>query len=278
MVEALRARRPGACGHVYSVYGPELVEYAEVLLGEQHGAETAVRSAPLMLKDRPELVPSPDAFQDWLYGLVRHRCRESQGRGRRRLAVVGVATGVALATGMLMLFEVTYGQSVSAPPMALTTPVVPTRPSTPEPVPTTAEPAPDPAPTPTRTQRVDDPAPKPKPHSSPPHRHKVATAARGRLAVDDIDCQAFHVVALPSTCHLRLTARGGPVHWSVASVSSVNGRVDTGGGGALKPGESASVPVTVRPTLLCHLGGNVTGTVSFAPGGDTTIIYTCLGL
>lgn len=267
MVEALRARRPGAGGHVYSVYGPELTEYAEVLLGDRDRAEAAVRAALIMLRDRPGLVPSPEAFQDWLYGLVRHQCREAEGRGRRRLVVVGVATGVALAAGMLMLFEVTYGESVEAPPMAMTRPVPPTeRPSAPPPA----------TPSPEETEgRMD--APKPTKTAKPEKRHKPATV-RGRLAVDDEDCQAFHVLALPSTCHVRLTARGGDVKWSVSSVRSANGRIGAEGEGTLESGKSVQVPVTVRPTILCHLGGSVSGTVSFAPSGTATVIYTCLTL
>ncbi|MFI0487185.1 hypothetical protein [Actinomadura sp. 9N215] len=263
MVEALRDQRPGVGGHVYSVYGPELVEYAEVLLGDHDRAVAAVRSAVLMLRDRPELVPSPEALQDWLYGLVRHQCREAEGRGRRRLVVAGVA----LTVGMLLLVEVTYGGNVTAPPVAMHTPARPSE-----------RPAPNPPLPPAPSPGGHRDAPEPMKTKPPPvDRHKPA-GMRGRLAVDDRPCRAFHLIALPSTCHVRLTARGGPVTWSVAAVRASGGRISAGGDGELKPGRSASVPVTVRPTLLCHLGGSVRGTVSFAPGGTATIVYTCLSL
>ncbi|MFI0371232.1 hypothetical protein ACH35V_25495 [Actinomadura sp. 1N219] len=266
IVEALRDRRPGVGGQIYSVYGPELVEYAEVLLGDHDRAVEAVRSAVLMLRDGPELVPPPEALQEWLYGLVRHQCREAQGRGRRRMVIAGVGAGVALTVGMLMLFEVTYG--TVAPPMAMHTPLPPSAEPTPSLPPLPAPPPPE--------QRDDLPAPSPSP-SKPEKRHEPA-ALKGRLLVDDALCQAFRVSAFPSACDIRLTAKGGPVTWSVSAVRSVSGQIATGGDGKLDAGESVSVPVTVRPTFLCHLGGSISGTVTFAPGGTADIIYTCPGL
>ncbi|TDD34795.1 hypothetical protein E1287_15815 [Actinomadura sp. KC06] len=264
MVEALRDRRPGVGGQIYSVYGPELVEYAEVLLGDHDRAVEAVRSAVLMLQDGPELVPPPEALQDWLYGLVRHQCREAQGRGRRRMMVAGVAAGVALTVGVLMLFEVTYG--TVAPPMAMHTPLPPSEEPTPSLPPLPAPPLPE--------QREDLPAPTP---TKPEKRHEPAIH-EGRLLVDDELCQAFRVSAFPSACDIRLTAKGGPVTWSVSAVRSVSGHIATGGDGRLDAGESVTVRVTVRPTFLCHLGRSISGTVTFTPGGTADIVYSCPGL
>ena len=71
----LRERRPGAVGHVYNVYGPQLFEYAGVLLGDREQAVEAVRAALLTGPDRPETVPvEPEKFRDWVYELVRDEC------------------------------------------------------------------------------------------------------------------------------------------------------------------------------------------------------------
>ncbi|QXJ23800.1 hypothetical protein AGRA3207_005005 [Actinomadura graeca] len=268
LVEALRAGRPGAGGHVQSVYGPELTEYAEVLLGDHDRAVAAVRSALLILRDRPELAPSPETFRDRLYMLVRYQCRKAQRRGRGRLVIAGAAAGIALTTAMLLLFEVSRGESVSAPPMALTPP------------PLTEFPTPPPSdtPSPDPTEWKDRATTPPPSHTRPPGKRRKPADVHGRLAVHDGNCRVFHAIALPITCHVTLTAEAGPVDWSVSEVHAANGRIYTGGGGSLKPGESVAVPVRVRPTALCNLGGGVSGTVSFAPGGTATVLYSCLSL
>jgi hypothetical protein len=65
------------------------------------------------------------------------------------------------------------------------------------------------------------------------------------------------------------------VKWSVTSVRDRAGRISAGGSGTLAAGRSTSVAVTVRPTVLCYIGGRGSGTVSFSPGGTATVSYTC---
>lgn len=264
LVEALQAQRPGAVGHVYNVYGPELVEYAEGLIGEHQRAVEAVREALLALRDAD--VPDAGTFRDWLYELVRDQCRGTPARKRGRLVVIGgAAAAVALTGGMLVLFESTEPEPKpsAAPPVAMVTP---------------ATPAPSPTSTPTPKDSVEkknEPKPKDEKKPAAPKKSRKAPSGPGRLSVDDGGCHGVRAAGLPTRCYLRLTALGGPVKWSVSSVRDTAGRVSAGGSGTLKAGHSTSVAVTVRPTVLCYIGGRGTGTVSFKPGGTATVTYTC---
>lgn len=262
LVEALQAQRPGAVGHVYNVYGPELVEYAEGLIGEHRRAVEAVREALLALRDAD--VPDAGTFRDWLYELVRDQCRERPARERGRLVIGGAAAAVALTGGMLVLFESTEPEPKpsAAPPVAMVTP---------------ATLAPSPTSTLTPKDDVGKNGPKPKGEKKPaaPKKSRKAPSGPGRLSVDDGGCHGVRAAGLPTRCYIRLTAVGGPVKWSVASVRDTAGRVSAGGSGTLKAGRSTLVAVTVRPTVLCYIGGRGTGTVSFRQGGTATVTYTC---
>lgn len=277
LVEALQAQRPGAVGHVYNVYGPELAEYAEGLLGDRDRAVEAVRSALLALRDGGGPALDAGTFRDRLYALVREHCgehcrdhcRERPARARWPVAVIGAAAAAALTAGMLALFESTDGGSPPpGPPAAMTTPTE--RAKAPSPEPTEPISPTEPA---EREERID-----------PPEREKEAAGParkspkRGRLAVDDRDCRGVRAAALPRTCRIRLTAAGGPVRWRVASVRSTGGRISASGGGTLASGHSVSVPVTVRSTVRCSIGGRGGGTVAFSPAGTATVAYTCFRL
>ncbi|NVI88368.1 hypothetical protein [Actinomadura sp. BRA 177] len=256
LVEALQAQRPGAVGHVYNVYGPELVEYAEGLLGEHERAVEAVREALLALRDAE--VPDAGTFRDWLYELVHDQCRSAPVRKRGRLVVIGgAAAAVALTGGMLVLFESTEAEPKpsATPPVAMVTP--------------------DATPTPTSTPTPKDEVEKPAKKAAKPKKSREEPTGPGRLAVNDGDCHGVRAAGLPTRCYLRLTAVGGTVKWSVSSVRDRAGRVSAGGSGTLKAGRSASVAVTVRPTVLCYVGGRGSGTVSFTPGGSASVTYTC---
>lgn len=261
LVEALQAQRPGAVGHVYNVYGPELVTYAEGLLGDHERAVEAVREALVGLRGTD--VPDAGAFRDWLYEAVRDRCRSGPRRKRGLVVIGGAAAAVALTGGMLALFEATGPEAKpsAAPPVAMTTPESPT---------------PSAAPTPASEDEVKEKdEPKPTKKAAEPKRTRKVPSGPGRLAVDDSGCRGVRAAGVPARCYIRLTAVGGTVRWSVASVRDTAGRVSAGGAGTLRAGRSASVAVTVRPTVLCYIGGRGSGTVSFAPGGTATVTYTC---
>ena len=253
-MEALRSQRPGAVGHVYNVYGPELVEYAETLLGEHDRALDAVREALLALRDEGAAVPDAGTFRDWLFEFVHDHCQGPPAKGRRRAVSIGLATGVVLTAGMLALFEATGGADRPAPPVAATTPA--TRTASPEPSKSSAK-----KDKPHRPVRVTETKRRPHP--------------RGRLSIAGGGCHGVRAAGPPQTCPIRLTAVGGPVRWSVASVRSSGGRISASGGGTLPAGRSTTITVTVRSTVMCYMSGGGTGSVSFSPGGTATVSYTC---
>ena len=253
LAQALEARRPDAVGRVYNAYGPELIEYAEGLLGDRDRAVEAVREA---LQGLPGDAPDAETLRDRLYELVDDECREPPVRLNRWLVAAGVAAGAVLTTLMLVLVESTDGDG--APPAAAP-PVRSIPPATP--------PA-SPAPAPSREQeRATAPDAEP--------RETAGADKPGRLSVEAGDCAGVRAAGLPARCTIRLTATGGAVKWSVSSVRSRDARISADGGGRLAEGRSASVPVTVRPRLLCFVDGSGSGTVSFAPGGTATVTYTC---
>ncbi|MFG2088016.1 hypothetical protein [Spirillospora sp. NPDC048824] len=249
---ALEDQRPDAADQVYDVYGPELVEYAEGLVGDHDAAVEAVHAALLALSAKGA---GAGTFRDRMYELVREECQDPPVRLHRWLVVIGVAAGVVLTAVMLVLFESTDGDETS--PVAAPPRVTMTSPA-----------APSPSPTPSREKKkAKVPAKDDKPAKTP--------AGPGRLSVDDAGCRGVRAVGLPTRCEIRLTARGGAVKWSVSSVRSGDARISADGSGKLAAGRSASVAVTVRPRVLCFLDGSGSGTVSFAPGGTATVTYTC---
>jgi hypothetical protein len=271
LVEGLRRQRPGAVGHVYNVYGPELVEYAEGLLGDHGRAVAAVRAALLALRraEGPD-VPDAGTFRDWLYEVVRDECRRPE-RGRRRIAVIGAAAAAVLAAGVVAAFEPGGGDAAPrrAPTVAAATP----EPSAP---PVTVSPAQK-----DEQEKKDvkeKGGKKDEPAGKRPARHEPGGGVgggAGRLAVSDGGCHGLGVAGLPRSCPVRLTAVGGTVHWAVASVRSRGGRISASGAGTLKAGRSTTVTVVVRPTVLCYMGGGGGGSVGFSPGGTATVSYTC---
>ncbi|GAA0212974.1 hypothetical protein GCM10009527_006130 [Actinomadura nitritigenes] len=266
LVEGLRRQRPGAVGHVYNVYGPALVEYAEGLLGDHGRAVRAVRAALLALRADGADVPDAGTFRDWLYEVVRDECRRPE-RGRRRIAVIGAAAAAVLAAGVVAASESGGGDGAPRPgPTAAV--------ATPEqsPPPVTVSPA-----------RKDgqvrkdekEKGGKDEPAGRRPARHGPRGGGSGRLAVSDGGCHGLGVAGLPRSCPVRLTAMGGTVRWAVTSVRTWGGRVSASGAGTLKAGRSTTVTVVVRPTVLCYVGGGGGGSVAFSPGGTATVSYTC---
>ncbi|HEX2315818.1 MAG TPA: hypothetical protein VHJ17_18885, partial [Thermomonospora sp.] len=120
-------------------------------------------------------------------------------------------------------------------------------------------------------------APRRRPGPGAPKRPRGGTAPsgeRGRLVISDNDCQRV-VAPISRTCHIRLTAVGGPVRWAVSSVNSSLARMSASGSGLLSAGRSTTVAVTVKPTVSCYARGFGNGSVRFAPGGVASVSYTC---
>lgn len=268
LVEGLRRQRPGAVGHVYNVYGPELVEYAEGLLGDHGRAVRAVRAALLALRAGGADVPDAGTFRDWLYEVVRDECRRPE-RGRLRIAVIGAAAAAVLAAGVVAAFE--SGGGDSAPGTRPTSAAVVT--PEPSPPPVTVSPARKDGQVKKDEKEIGE---KDEPAGKKPARHEPGGGGgAGRLAVSDGGCHGLGVAGLPRSCPVRLTAVGGTVRWAVASVRSRGGRVSASGAGTLGAGRSTTVTVVVRPTVLCYVGGGGGGSVAFSPGGTATVSYTC---
>jgi hypothetical protein len=158
----------------------------------------------------------------------------------------GSAPGAAAASGVSESVTVSPSEPVSESPEP--TPRV----STSSPVtrrPTTRPPA-------TRTRR---PSSRPTTKSPPPKPRL------GRLSVTG--CGA---IGPERTCTLTVTAVGGRVTWSVASVTGVTAT----GGGVLEPGASNEVTVTVVEPA-CDPPGPGSGSVAFSPNGSGTVSWSC---
>ncbi|MFC5754547.1 hypothetical protein [Actinomadura rugatobispora] len=121
LAEELRERRPGAVGHVYNVYGPQLFEYAHGLLGDRDLAVEAVRAALLAGRDGPDAVPGPERFRTWLYGLVQDECLgrledESTGAAPTVTPPAGAAEQRALALAVQRNLPVAESSVLVGPP------------------------------------------------------------------------------------------------------------------------------------------------------------------
>jgi hypothetical protein len=176
------------------------------------------------------------------------------GLQRARLAVLSAGTAaVVVLTGLLVLAQSPGGEP---PPAGVAA------------APSSSAPPPPP-PTPSKTPE----ARKKEPEKKPRRKARPVVAERGRLAISDSACQGIGVAGLGGGCDIRLTARGGPVRWSI---SSVDGRgVSASGGGSLAAGKSTTVAVSVRPSIGCYTRGGGSGSVSFAPGGSASVSFTC---
>ena len=217
-----------------------------------------------------------------------------KGQRKRAWAAAGGTVGVILLAGGVLTL-VTFGipkakdyasdgGTPQAPPSGLAAETPDTRfgspTASPSTSPTASKPGEQPQPSGSPSPGASSPAqpskapPKAKTERKPPGGGGGSGGGSGHLIVNDSGC---HRIAAPATgrCTVTLTASGGSVHWSVASVNSGVARISAGGGGTLAGGSSTSVTVSVRPTVRCYALGFGSGSVGFAPGGSATISYTC---
>jgi hypothetical protein len=171
---------------------------------------------------------------------------------------------VVWASGVAGPPEGTVGAPQNSQTVRQAPPVPPPAPS-----PSSSSPAPKESKTPKRSERPENAE---APTTRPDEDDEPSPAQVRRLRIDDSDCQGFGAGAL-GRCQIRLTARGGTVRWAVSSVDGY--RVYASGSGTLAEGESTAVSVTVRPSVRCYATGRGSGTVSFSPGGQAAIVYTC---
>ncbi|MFC5187025.1 RNA polymerase sigma factor [Actinomadura harenae] len=74
LVEALRARDPGAPAAVYDAYAERLYAYSWMRLREQDAAQAAVSDALVVAEAQIERLRDPALFRPWLYAITRLEC------------------------------------------------------------------------------------------------------------------------------------------------------------------------------------------------------------
>ncbi|GGK79914.1 hypothetical protein Sme01_45910 [Sphaerisporangium melleum] len=85
LVEALRARDPGALAALYDTYAESLYGYALALLGSPDTAQVALRDTLIAAEAHIHALTDPGRLRVWLYALARGECV------RRRTALQGTA-------------------------------------------------------------------------------------------------------------------------------------------------------------------------------------------
>lgn len=118
------------------------------------------------------------------------------------------------------------------------------------------------SPSPTPTKHTPTPVPTTHRPAPPPPTHKpTPKPTPGTLSVGSCSMNVTQ-----DSCTFTITANGGTVHWSITSSAGVS----ASGSGTLASGQSKTI--TVSKPAPCT-GTN--GTVTFSPGGPTTIQYAC---
>jgi DNA-directed RNA polymerase specialized sigma24 family protein len=89
IVDALRARDPGAPAALYDTHGESLFRYCWFILRNRDAAQVALRDALVVAETHIGQLPSPDLLRPWLYAIARAECqRRQQSRGAAHDAVI----------------------------------------------------------------------------------------------------------------------------------------------------------------------------------------------
>ncbi len=89
IVDALRARDPGAPAALYDTHGESLFRYCWFILRNRDAAQVALRDALVVAEARIGQLPSPDMLRPWLYAIARAECqRRHQSPGAAHDAVI----------------------------------------------------------------------------------------------------------------------------------------------------------------------------------------------
>ncbi|GLY86216.1 RNA polymerase sigma factor [Actinoallomurus iriomotensis] len=119
-----------------------------------------------------------------------------------------------------------------------------------------------PSPTPSKSSKT----PTPTPSTTKPHTHRPKPKPPqqpGTLSVSGCHMSGTR------HCSVTVTAKGGPVTWSVTGTS---GSINASGGGSLSAGGHASVTVT-RTDSFCF--GSGSGSVTFDSGASASVTWSC---
>src|SRR4051794_20908910 len=74
LVEALRARDPGALAALYDTHAEGVYRYCWVMLAGPDGAQVALRDTLIAAEALVGSLADPERFRTWLYGLARGEC------------------------------------------------------------------------------------------------------------------------------------------------------------------------------------------------------------
>lgn len=81
LVEALRARDPGALAALYDIYSENLYRYCRTLLAGPDAAQVALRDALIAAEALVGSLADPGMFRPWLYALARGECMRRRTPG-----------------------------------------------------------------------------------------------------------------------------------------------------------------------------------------------------
>ncbi|MGI5153819.1 hypothetical protein [Microbispora sp. CA-102843] len=81
LVEALRARDPGALAALYDMYAGNLYRYCRTLLAGPDAAQVALRDTLIAAEALVGSLADPDRFRPWLYALARGECMRRRTPG-----------------------------------------------------------------------------------------------------------------------------------------------------------------------------------------------------
>ncbi|WP_152990630.1 RNA polymerase sigma factor [Sphaerimonospora mesophila] len=117
LVEALRARDPGALAALYDTYAESIYRYCRMMLGGPDNAQVALRDTLIAAEALVGALADHESFRPWLYALARGECRRrrtpdvspvdrrSEQPGDQSNDRVGERTGTAQAAPSTMPFD-----------------------------------------------------------------------------------------------------------------------------------------------------------------------------
>ncbi|MDF5758904.1 hypothetical protein [Spongiactinospora sp. TRM90649] len=88
LVEALRARDPGALAMLYDTYAEDIYQFCHFVLASSDGAEVALRDTLIAAEANVHVLGDPERLRLWLFALARVEC-ERRARPAERSAAEG---------------------------------------------------------------------------------------------------------------------------------------------------------------------------------------------
>jgi DNA-directed RNA polymerase specialized sigma24 family protein len=85
LVDALRARDPGAPAALYDAHAENLFRYCWFILRNRDAAQAAVRDTLVVAESHVDRLRDPQMLRPWLYALARAECRRKQRAGGREI-------------------------------------------------------------------------------------------------------------------------------------------------------------------------------------------------